>query len=156
MGMIPGIISCAFSGSTAALGLYLLSRCATQVGRPAHLPPPGGKSSGAGDEAAHSDAGDAGHDHATPAVEASFNTVALLTFGQGWATRCFDAAIAIKCFGVSVSYLIIVKVNLLRSHHLPRRSFPRPPPHADPHAAGRPLPLAPPPRDDPPRALDVA
>jgi amino acid permease len=51
-------------------------------------------------------------EHHHTGVEASFNTVALLTFGQGWATRCFDLAIAIKCFGVSVSYLIIVKVRL--------------------------------------------
>ncbi|KAH8079910.1 transmembrane amino acid transporter protein-domain-containing protein, partial [Filobasidium floriforme] len=61
--------------------------------------------------------------------EASFNQIARLTFGEGWATRCFDAAIAIKCFGVSVSYLIIVKtlmpqVILSLSHHLPSETLP--------------------------------
>ncbi|WWD22334.1 hypothetical protein CI109_106825 [Kwoniella shandongensis] len=84
MGMIPGIISCAFSAMTAMFGLYLLSRCASVVGtRP----------------------GEQGR-------KASFNEVARLTFGKGWATRAFDLAIAIKCFGVSVSYLIICKTLL--------------------------------------------
>lgn len=101
MGLLPGILSCAFSGVTAIFGLYLLSKCATIVGtRP-------------GDEG----------------KKASFNEIAKLTFGKGWATKAFDVssfiayeqalslielktklAIAIKCFGVSVSYLIICKV----------------------------------------------
>lgn len=115
MGLIPGMISCAFSGLTAAFGLYLLSRCATQVGRP-RIP----SSSTEGDQTTK---------ESHHPIEASFNTVALLTFGQGWATRCFDAAIAIKCFGVSVSYLIIVKtlmpqVILSLSHHLPIETLP--------------------------------
>ncbi|WVF66405.1 hypothetical protein IAT40_001145 [Kwoniella sp. CBS 6097] len=84
MGLIPGIISCAASASTTIFGLYLLSRCAAMVGtRP-------------GDEG----------------KKASFNELAKLTFGKGWATKLFDLAIAIKCFGVSVSYLIICKTLL--------------------------------------------
>ncbi|OXG13500.1 vacuolar amino acid transporter 5 [Cryptococcus neoformans] len=84
MGLLPGILSCAFSGVTAIFGLYLLSKCATIVGtRP-------------GDEG----------------KKASFNEIAKLTFGKGWATKAFDLAIAIKCFGVSVSYLIICKTLL--------------------------------------------
>ncbi|WRT63603.1 uncharacterized protein IL334_000526 [Kwoniella shivajii] len=84
MGLIPGILSCAGSGITAMFGLYCLSRCAAVVGtRP-------------GDEGRKS----------------SFNEVARLTFGKGWATKIFDLAIAIKCFGVSVSYLIICKTLL--------------------------------------------
>ncbi|WWC85539.1 uncharacterized protein L201_000403 [Kwoniella dendrophila CBS 6074] len=84
MGLIPGILSCAGSGGTAMFGLYCLSRCAAVVGtRP----------------------GDEGR-------KASFNELARLTFGKGWATRLFDLAIAIKCFGVSVSYLIICKTLL--------------------------------------------
>lgn len=92
MGLFPGIISCLFSASTAAFGLYLLSRCAAQVPIERRR-------------------------------QTSFNEVAKLTFGKGWATRGFDvrwgrgersadvqAAIAIKCFGVSISYLIIIKV----------------------------------------------
>ncbi|WVR03398.1 hypothetical protein IAU60_000389 [Kwoniella sp. DSM 27419] len=84
MGMLPGVISCAFSAATSIFGLYLLSRCAAVVGtRP----------------------GEEGR-------KASFNEVAKLTFGKGWATKLFDLAIAIKCFGVSVSYLIICKTLL--------------------------------------------
>nr|XP_019048428.1 vacuolar amino acid transporter 5 [Kwoniella bestiolae CBS 10118]OCF27358.1 vacuolar amino acid transporter 5 [Kwoniella bestiolae CBS 10118] len=84
MGLIPGILSCAGSGLTAIFGLYCLSRCAAVVGtRP----------------------GDEGR-------KASFNELARLTFGKGWATKLFDLAIAIKCFGVSVSYLIICKTLL--------------------------------------------
>lgn len=125
MGLIPGIFSCAFSGMTSAFGLYLLSRCARQVGRPAHYKsitvegrdPHGGKNF---DESASlppsmedmEHVANPGHDAHLNKQEASFNSVALLTFGQGWATRCFDAAIAIKCFGVSISYLIIVKVSI--------------------------------------------
>ncbi|KIR37400.1 vacuolar amino acid transporter 5 [Cryptococcus deuterogattii MMRL2647] len=84
MGLLPGSFSCALSGATAVFGLYLLSRCATVVGnRP-------------GDEG----------------KKASFNEIAKLTFGKGWATKAFDLAIAIKCFGVSISYLIICKTLL--------------------------------------------
>ncbi|RXK37644.1 vacuolar amino acid transporter 5 [Tremella mesenterica] len=84
MGIIPGVVSCAFCGITSFFGLYLLSRCATIVGR------------------------QPGHEM----KKASFNEVAKIAFGKGWATRVFDLAIAIKCFGVSVSYLIICKTLL--------------------------------------------
>lgn len=64
MGMIPGIVSCLVSATTAAFGLWLLSRCATVVGvRP----------------------GDEGR-------KASFNEVARLAFGKGWVTRVFDVS----------------------------------------------------------------
>ncbi|KAF9006065.1 AAAP amino acid transporter [Cyathus striatus] len=72
-GIFPGMLTCIFSGSVAAFGLYLLSLCATR----------------------------------TPHRKASFHAVAKLTFPS--AAVFFDAAIAIKCFGVSISYLIIVK-----------------------------------------------
>ncbi|KAH9926959.1 transmembrane amino acid transporter protein-domain-containing protein [Fomitopsis serialis] len=72
-GIIPGIITCIFSGSVAAFGLYLLTLCATKA----------------------------------PHRRASFFAIAELTFPR--AAVFFDAAIAIKCFGVSISYLIIVK-----------------------------------------------
>ncbi|KAI0794162.1 vacuolar amino acid transporter 5 [Fomes fomentarius] len=72
-GLIPGMITCVFSGGVAAFGLYLLSLCATK----------------------------------TPHRRASFFTVAEITFPK--AAVFFDAAIAIKCFGVSISYLIIIK-----------------------------------------------
>ncbi|EJD41182.1 hypothetical protein AURDEDRAFT_106346 [Auricularia subglabra TFB-10046 SS5] len=72
-GLIPGIVTCIFSGGVAFFGLYLLSRCAT---RTAHR-------------------------------RASFFAVAQLTYPR--AAVFFDAAIAIKCFGVSISYLIIIK-----------------------------------------------
>ncbi|KAH9839693.1 transmembrane amino acid transporter protein-domain-containing protein [Rhodofomes roseus] len=72
-GIIPGIITCIFSGSVAAFGLYLLTLCATKA----------------------------------PHRRASFFAVAELTFPR--AAVFFDAAIAVKCFGVSISYLIIVK-----------------------------------------------
>lgn len=62
MGMIPGIISCLFSASTAIFGLWLLSRCATLVGKAP---------------------GDEGR-------KASFNEVARLAFGKGWVMRLFD------------------------------------------------------------------
>ena len=62
MGMIPGALSCLFSGCMTAFGLYLLSRCATVVGtRP----------------------GEEGR-------KASFNEVARLTFSKGWAIKMFD------------------------------------------------------------------
>ncbi|KAL4250211.1 amino acid/polyamine transporter 2 family protein [Abortiporus biennis] len=72
-GIIPGMITCLFSGGVAAFGLYLLSLCAAKA----------------------------------PHRRASFFAVAELTFPR--AAVFFDAAIAIKCFGVSISYLIIVK-----------------------------------------------
>ncbi|KAG6812774.1 hypothetical protein H0H92_000544 [Tricholoma furcatifolium] len=72
-GLIPGIITCVFSGCVGAFGLYLLTLCATY----------------------------------TPHRRSSFFSVAQLTFPK--AAVFFDAAIAIKCFGVSISYLIIVK-----------------------------------------------
>ena len=67
-GIIPGIITCLFSGSVAGFGLYLLSLCAPKA----------------------------------PHRKASFFTVAELTFPR--AAVFFDAAIAIKCFGVSIRY----------------------------------------------------
>ena len=89
-GLIPGIITCIFSGSVAAFGLYLLSLCAPKTK----------------------------HRHS------SFHAISLLTFPS--AAVWFDAAIATKCFGVSIrsvsptrtrmgliivffSYLIIIK-----------------------------------------------
>lgn len=72
-GIIPGMLTCAFSGTVAAFGLYLLSACARHA----------------------------------PHRRSSFFAVANLTFPR--AAVFFDAAIAIKCFGVSISYLIIVK-----------------------------------------------
>lgn len=72
-GIIPGIITCVFSGSVAVFGLYLLSLCATKA----------------------------------PHRRASFFAISQLTFPR--AAVFFDAAIATKCFGVSVSYLIIIK-----------------------------------------------
>ena len=65
MGLIPGILSCAFSASTSIFGLYLLSRCATMVGKK-----PGQET-----------------------TKASFNEVAKMTFGKGWATRVFDVSL---------------------------------------------------------------
>jgi len=72
-GIIPGMITCLFSGSVAAFGLYLLSHAAAKE----------------------------------PHRQASFFAVANMTFPK--AAVFFDAAIAIKCFGVSISYLIIIK-----------------------------------------------
>ncbi|KZV74532.1 hypothetical protein PENSPDRAFT_625778 [Peniophora sp. CONT] len=72
-GIIPGMITCLFSGGVAAFGLHLLSICARHA----------------------------------PHRRASFFAVAELTFPR--AAVFFDAAIAIKCFGVSISYLIIIK-----------------------------------------------
>lgn len=64
MGLVPGILSCVYSATTTAFGLYLLSRCATEVGKKP---------------------GDEGR-------KASFNEVARLTFGKGWAIRLFDVS----------------------------------------------------------------
>lgn len=72
-GVIPGIITCVFSGTVGGFGLYLLTQCARR----------------------------------TPHRRSSFFAVAQLTFPQ--AAVFFDAAIAIKCFGVSIGYLIIIK-----------------------------------------------
>jgi amino acid permease len=124
MGLAPAFLSCLFAGACSAFGLYLLSVCARQVGRPRFQPSTAFTSSGPSTPAkrivssSSSECLDESLDAGlTPPSgqekpEASFNEIALLTFGKGWATRCFDAAIAIKCFGVSVSYLIIVKVSL--------------------------------------------
>lgn len=67
-GILPGIVTCVFSGSVAAFGLYLLSLCAAK----------------------------------TQHRRASFHAVSQLTFPR--AAVFFDAAIAIKCFGVSIRY----------------------------------------------------
>ena len=67
-GIIPGIITCVFSGAVAAFGLYLLSLCAAK----------------------------------TKYRHASFHAVSQLTFPK--AAVFFDAAIATKCFGVSIRY----------------------------------------------------
>ncbi|KAG8785522.1 hypothetical protein FRC15_001207 [Serendipita sp. 397] len=72
-GIIPGVITCIFSGCTAAFGLYLLSRCAAKA----------------------------------PHRKSSFFAISQMTFPS--ASVWFDTAIAIKCFGVSISYLIIIK-----------------------------------------------
>ncbi|KAF5350248.1 hypothetical protein D9758_007851 [Tetrapyrgos nigripes] len=72
-GIIPGMITCIFSGCCAAFGLYLLSLCARQ--------------------ARHR--------------RASFFAISQLTFPK--AAVFLDLAIATKCFGVSISYLIIIK-----------------------------------------------
>lgn len=65
-GIIPGMITCLFSGAVAAFGLYLLSLCAAKA----------------------------------PHRRASFFAIAEMTFPK--AAVFFDAAIAIKCFGVSI------------------------------------------------------
>ncbi|QRV74217.1 Transmembrane amino acid transporter protein [Ceratobasidium sp. AG-Ba] len=72
-GIIPGALTCITSGCIGALGLWMLSRCATR----------------------------------TPHRRSSFFAVSKITFPS--AAVFFDAAIAIKCFGVSISYLIIIK-----------------------------------------------
>lgn len=72
-GIIPGALTCMFSGVTTAFGLYFLSRAAAKA----------------------------------PHRRSSFFAVAELTYPK--AALFFDAAIAIKCFGVSVSYLMIIK-----------------------------------------------
>lgn len=64
MGLMPGVISCLFSGLTSIFGLYLLSRCAAVVG------------TAPGDEG----------------KKASFSEVARITFGKGWAMRLFDVS----------------------------------------------------------------
>ncbi|KAG8898679.1 hypothetical protein FRC00_002476 [Tulasnella sp. 408] len=74
-GIIPGIITCIFSGAVAAFGLHLLSVCAT---RTAHR-------------------------------KASFFAVSRMTFPK--AAVFFDAAIAIKCFGVSISSVRVIRLT---------------------------------------------
>lgn len=74
-GIIPGMITCVFSGSVAAFGLYLLSRCATY----------------------------------TSHRRSSFFAVAKLTFPK--AAVFFDAAIATKCFGVSIRYAHLLHLS---------------------------------------------
>jgi len=72
-GVIPGILTCMFSGAMGVFGLYLLSLCARY----------------------------------TPHRRSSFFAVSQITFPK--ASVFFDLAIAVKCFGVSISYLIIIK-----------------------------------------------
>lgn len=69
-GIIPGMITCIFSGAVGGFGLYLLTRCAQFA----------------------------------PHRRSSFFAVAQITFPQ--AAIFFDAAIAIKCFGVSIRYVL--------------------------------------------------
>lgn len=76
-GLIPGLLTAAWCGLTAALGLYLLSRAAHHVAAQSQSPRP-----------------------------ASFSSLAAVTFPS--ASKVFDAAIFLKCFGVSISYLIII------------------------------------------------
>ena len=78
-GLIPGIISCIFSGSVAALGLWFLSRCASQC----------------------------------PPRRSSFFAVANLTYPS--LAVFFDVAIAIKCFGVSVRYVLSFPTRIVGS-----------------------------------------
>ena len=66
------MITCVFSGSVAAFGLYLLSLCAAK----------------------------------TKGRHASFHAVSQLTFPS--AAVFFDAAIAAKCFGVSIRWVYII------------------------------------------------
>ncbi|GAA5827480.1 hypothetical protein JCM11251_003830 [Rhodosporidiobolus azoricus] len=71
-GLIPGVFMVLFCGSAAAMGLYLLTRCAAMA----------------------------------PHRAASFSSLSKLTY-PGLA-RLFDFAVALKCFGVSISYLIVI------------------------------------------------
>lgn len=71
-GLIPGVLMVLVCGSTAAFGLYLLTRCAAMA----------------------------------PHRAASFSSLSNLTY-PGLA-RLFDFAVALKCFGVSISYLIVI------------------------------------------------
>ncbi|ETS59511.1 hypothetical protein PaG_06430 [Moesziomyces aphidis] len=87
-GLLLGMFLIVFCGCTAALGLYLLTRCAARVG--------GRKN--------------------------SFFTIASKALPAGaW---YFDLAIALKCYGVSISYLIIcgqlmpqVIISFFRAFH---------------------------------------
>lgn len=69
-GLLPGALTIGFSAFMSGLGLYLLSRSATRVGR-----------------------------------TSSFSALSEMTLPS--ARVFFDAAIALKCFGVSISYLMI-------------------------------------------------
>ncbi|GAA5849174.1 hypothetical protein JCM8547_006470 [Rhodosporidiobolus lusitaniae] len=71
-GLIPGVIMVAVCGSAAAMGLYLLTRCAAMA----------------------------------PHRAASFSSLSRLTYPS--LARLFDFAVALKCFGVSISYLIVI------------------------------------------------
>ncbi|GAA5974441.1 hypothetical protein JCM11641_003214 [Rhodosporidiobolus odoratus] len=71
-GLIPGVFMVVFCGGSAAMGLYLLTRCAAMA----------------------------------PHRAASFSSLSKLTY-PGLA-RLFDFAVALKCFGVSISYLIVI------------------------------------------------
>ncbi|GAA6019624.1 hypothetical protein JCM10207_006946 [Rhodosporidiobolus poonsookiae] len=71
-GLIPGIVMVGVCGGAAAMGLYLLTRCAAMA----------------------------------PHRAASFSSLSKLTY-PGLA-RLFDFAVALKCFGVSISYLIVI------------------------------------------------
>jgi amino acid permease len=86
-GIIPGIITCIFSGSVAAFGLYLLSLCASKA----------------------------------PHRRASFFAIAQLTFPK--AAVFFDAAIAIKCFGVSIRSAPLDLSSFLIQHSRTFRSY---------------------------------
>lgn len=79
-GIIPGVISCVTSGFIGALGLWMLSRCATR----------------------------------TPHRRASFFAVSKITFPS--AAVFFDAAIAIKCFGVSIRSVIYSTLTAFSAH----------------------------------------
>ena len=72
MGILLGTFVILWSGTTAAFGLYLQSRCARYLQR----------------------------------GTSSFFALSQITYPN--AAVIFDAAIAIKCFGVGVSYLIII------------------------------------------------
>ncbi|OLL25541.1 Vacuolar amino acid transporter 5 [Neolecta irregularis DAH-3] len=71
-GIVFGVATIVFAGFTSAMGLYLLSRCATKAER----------------------------------GQASFFAIANKTYPS--AAVIFDIAIALKTFGVGVSYLIII------------------------------------------------
>jgi len=68
-GILPGILTCIFSGGVASFGLYLLSLSAARA----------------------------------PHRRASWSTISQLTYPR--AAVFFDAAIAAKCFGVSIRYV---------------------------------------------------
>ena len=70
--MMPGMLTCIFSGGVAAFGLYILSLCATK----------------------------------TRYRHSSFHAISQLTFPS--AAVWFDAAIATKCFGVSIRQVLDV------------------------------------------------
>ena len=69
-GVIPGMLTCIFSGGVGAFGLYILSLCATK----------------------------------TRYRHSSFHAISQLTFPS--AAVWFDAAVATKCFGVSIRHVL--------------------------------------------------